>query len=920
MKRKLFTRLSFALILLSPVLLKSQTVYPYLQSCTPTSIYINWKTSSITQSLVEFGTAVNALTSSVNGSTQTLTDVNYPGTYLYHSVQLRNLIPNTLYYYKVTTGTFTSAICSFKTLPSPGAAATADGHIRFLIMGDNELKDKFRFDSLMVKAKRKCEEKYAGAIQENISGILMLGDQVNEGTLGSYDSIHFAKSKYLSPYLPIQTTVGENETNGTLKLTAYNNLFYYDSLGYKGIYSNSENYYAYQAGNVLIVNLSTEHVGNTQFTWLQQIIDAANADATIHWIISLGHRPYQAEQYIGDISPWIRNTVVPYLISSPKYLMHVGGHHHLYARGQLKNNPVYNVISGGTAYDQFWEMSQQEDMEDVQKTIPNWAYNIVDVDVSNGKVDVETYSIGSSFKWKNNQLIDAFHRYKNKQAPSTPSITNTFADSLQLPYTSTGSAFNSSAGELLNSTQYQIANSKTFSTVEKEVYRDYENLFGYVVTADSSKDQNAGVNILNLQLPQWSLPNGKHYVRVRYRDRNLEWSGWSSVDSFKVVKSVAGIITLSTDKKSYELTDSVKVSYTNGPGQPKDWIGIFKAGTVPGAGTVIQRAYTTASNGSWLIKNISTTGQYYIAFFTNDTYTELTPRVPVFIGSIPVVTTNKTNYLIGEVVNVNYTHAPVLAKDWVGVYKVGSELAGIDPNNWDYVSSASGQIQVSNLAKGYYFASYFLQDGFMEAGARTYFTVEEQTADTITNLALNKSVYKLGEAISVTWTDAPGLPKDELIIYSAGSTPGTSTPDSRTYTNAIAEGIASISGIKLPKSPGGYFISMYTNDVFSEISNRVNFTVIDSVITSVKQTEADAKDLTIYPNPVSQNNTALIESTQIINRIELMDIVGRIFFAADHINSKTYSVRNLNLPTGVYYIRVYEADDKIRIGKLVIEN
>lgn len=918
MKKKLITRLSFILILLTPVFLKSQPIYPYLQSCSSTSIYINWKTTSNTQSLVEFGTTATSLTTAVNGSVQTLSDVNYPGNYVYHTVKLNNLSPNTLYYYKVTTGTLTSEVNSFKTLPLPGNAATADGHIRFLIMGDNELKSA-RYDSLMVKAKRKCEQKYAGEIQQNVSGILMMGDQVNEGTLGSYDSVHFAKSKYLSPFIPIQTAVGENELDGTLKLSAYEKLFYYDSLSYKGIYSHTENYYAYQAGSVLIIYLSTEHTGNTQFNWLQQIVTAANADATVQWIISIGHRPYQAEQYVGDISPWIRNTVVPYLTSSPKFLMQVAGHHHLYARGQLKDTPVYNVISGGTAYDQWWNMSNEEDMDDVQKTIPNWAYNIVDVDVINGKVDVETYSIGSAFKWKNNELIDVFHRYKNKAVPLTPSITNTFGDSLQFPYTITGSAFNSPAGELLNSTEFQISSSSTFSALEKDYYRDYEDLFGYVVTADSSKDVNANVNIMNLDLPLWSIPNGKHYVRLRYRDRNLEWSGWSTVDSFKVVKSVAGVTTLSTNKKSIELIDSVKVTYANGPGQAKDWIGIFKTGTTPGAGTVIQRAYTSGTNGSLFFKNISTAGQYYIAFFTNDTYTELTPRVPVYFGTIPVLTTSKTKYIVGDTAIVSFTHAPAFKDDWVGIYKVGSSLAGVDPNNWDYIYAASGQLKVANLTKGYYFASYFLENSFAEAGERTYFTVEEQTADTITNLALNKSVYKLGETIIASWTDAPGLAKDELIIYSSGSTPGTSTAVSTLYTNALASGSVSLTNGRLPKVPGNYFISMYTNDVFTEISNRVNFTVVDTVITSIKQFEAEANAIKIYPNPVSKSGSLLIESEELIQKVELMDIVGRIISSTDQVNAKSFSMINMNVPSGIYYVRIYQKNEKMKTGKIVIE-
>jgi hypothetical protein len=58
---------------------------------------------------------------------------------------------------------------------------------------------------------------------------------------------------------------------------------------------------------------------------------------------------------------------VPLLVTSDKYLMHVGAHHHLYHRGQLKNSPTYQIISGGTAWDQYWGMSNEKDFDDVQK-------------------------------------------------------------------------------------------------------------------------------------------------------------------------------------------------------------------------------------------------------------------------------------------------------------------------------------------------------------------------------------------------------------------------------------------------------------------------------------------------------------------------------------------------------------------------
>ncbi|HWY36052.1 MAG TPA: fibronectin type III domain-containing protein, partial [Nitrosopumilaceae archaeon] len=216
-----------------------KTVYPYLQVASPNSIYVCWKTSSGSQSQVQYGSSSGNLTQTTNGSTMVLTDNGYPNNYFYHKVKLTGLSPNTKYYYKVVTDTFSSAVYDFKTLPLPGNAATSNGHIRFLIMGDNQIKAEPRYDSLMSAAKRKVYQKYGGDPADGVSLIFNVGDQVDVGTLDHYENVHFGKSKLLSPYLPIQTTVGNHETYGTLQLSAYYDHFFYDSLTYQGISSGT---------------------------------------------------------------------------------------------------------------------------------------------------------------------------------------------------------------------------------------------------------------------------------------------------------------------------------------------------------------------------------------------------------------------------------------------------------------------------------------------------------------------------------------------------------------------------------------------------------------------------------------------------------------------------------------------------------
>lgn len=808
---------------LAPALSEAQNVYPYLQAITPSSIVVNWKTGAAVSPVVRYGTSAAALTTTLTGSTQVMTDVGYSNNYFYHTVKLHNLQPATKYYYRVVSDSDSSEVCSFRTLPQTGTAPNSSGHLRFLILGDNQIKAQPRYDSLMVSARRKMTELYGPDYNDSVSFILNLGDQVDVGTLDHYENVHLKKSRYLSPYLPIQTAVGNHETYGTLQMQAYHDHFYLDSMNYKGIYSGSEDYYAFQAGNLVIAYMNTENTGGGQLNWIKKVIDTATADPSVKWIITIAHRPYQAEQYVGDISSWIRNTVVPYAMQSPKFFMHVGAHHHLYARGQMKDVPAYNIISGGTAWDQYWGMATEQNFDDVQKTISQWAYQLVDVDMVNDKIDVTTYSIGSIYGTRDNRVIDSFHRYKNSPAPLQPSISNTFPDSLELPLTLTGSAFQSNAGEQLNSTEFQVSLSRNFTVTEKTSYRHYEDLFGAVpgATPDTSADQNLNVDINQYTLPVGSLPNGWHYVRLRHRDRNQSWSAWSETDSFKVYNSIVIDPALTLDTNRYLPGDTIHVTFSNGSPDPNAWIGIYKKGQTPGASTPSQTwQYTNSTNGI-LAFTLSSANEYFVAYFGNSGYTEVATRKSFYYGPSPVLTTSAPNYSVGQTVPITYSNGPALANDWIGVYKIGMTPGGPASIKWTYINSSNGVYNVTGLGKGYYFASYFLRDQYFEAGPRTFFSV----GDTITTLTTNQTTYNLGEYISATWVDGPGNPKDWLGIYHEGDNPNVDPLISYTYIDGLPAGSRNIPDSAMPQQTGNYYIVLFTNDSYNEVSNRVSFTM-----------------------------------------------------------------------------------------------
>ena len=459
------------------------------------------------------------------------------------------------------------------------------------------------------------------------------------------------------------------------------------------------------------------------------------------------------------------------------------------------------------------------------------------------KIDVTSYSIGSIYTradgvFVNNRIIDSFHRYKNIAAPVKPAITNSFPDSLQLPLTIAGSAFQSISGERLNSTDFQVALDRNFSVVEKTAYRHYEDLFGTVAGAnpDTTANANLNVNILQYTLAAGSIPNGKHYTRVRYRDRNQSWSAWSNVDSFKVYNSVNANARIVLDTNRYATGKTIYVTFSNGSANANAWIGIYKKGQTPGSSTTATTwKYTNATNGTMTF-TLTQANEYYAVMFLDGGYTEAAPRVPFYYGSIPVLSTTLPNYAVGQTVPITFTGGPALNKDWVGIYKIGMVPGPTPSVKWVYTTAnggtpttanpnvANGIFNATGLAKGYYFATYLLQDAYTEASSRIYFSV----GDTITKLTINKTAYDLGEYISATWIDGPGNPKDWLGIY-----PDTAVNDnfiSYTYIDGKPAGSKNIADTSMPNLPGNYYIVLFTNDSYDEVSNRVNFQMRDHAL------------------------------------------------------------------------------------------
>ncbi len=502
-----------------------KTILPYLQSPAESSMWVSWKTTTVEPGKVVYGLSGEELLNEVKANSEQLDSA-----YVWNSAKLSGLKPGTMYNYQVHTESGKSDILTFKTFPVPGYNK---GHFRFAILGDHQVVADDRYERLIAACKAKAEELYGVPVYESIQLLINDGDQVDVGgDLKQYEELHFRQGAALNTQVPSMTVVGNHEYYGDADLSNYFAHFQYSNVAYKGLKGDDgEHYYAFQAANLLFIMLDSNKDWQRQADWVKEVVAEATTDSNIDFIITVAHHPIMAEQYINDISVFIRDKVIPVLTKTEKSIMFIAGHHHLYHRGQLTNDNLYHIISGGASWDQRWGQSEERDLEEVQKTIDHFSYQIVDIDLKNKEMTIDTYSIGHADMPLDNVLIDSFHKKLDNKAPRRPKLRGKKTPKGSITFTSTNAGTND-----INSTEFQISTTKNFETMAYRLKRDYENLFGTTgPPAWETIDLNKGVNIFKLYVNDEILnTKGWYYIRARIRDKNLLWSDWSKPRQFKV--------------------------------------------------------------------------------------------------------------------------------------------------------------------------------------------------------------------------------------------------------------------------------------------------------------------------------------------------------------------------------------------------
>lgn len=748
---------------------------PYLNNVTAHSACINWKTSSdATGSILKLGTRKDALDKILKSTGKELA-----ANYFWNTVKIENLSPATTYYYKVESNGVLSAVYSFHTMPENGDKEK----IRILLIGDHQHNEHSDYEWMLKAAHRKANELYGeAAMNEHFRLLLNVGDQVDGGRLTEYELKHLYKSRLVMSSLPIMTTVGNHETIGDSELKLYDGHYsLYGQLDYQGIKSGTAKYYAYQIGSLLIIVLNSDGTTSEQKAWLKQVIKAADIDPSVTFIMASQHRPLYAEQWNNDVSPWMKNQIMPILASSPKFVLDYAGHHHLYARGQMTEYPVYHIISGGgvgttaEVYEQLWGNTPDNKDEDaVQKTIDHWTYQIVEFDPVTKTMTVDSYSIGNSRLALDNVLVDRFSRCLSDNAkPDTPHIqeieANKFPFAIKQQKEISG----------LHSAQYQMAEDESFQQIVLDRVITYENFYD-VDENFMPKNLNSSGIVTSLILEDGSVAKGTYFVRCRNRNMNLNWSEYSNAIKVNVTAQSTKP-SLQLDKRIYGTDEEITISYENAPMGQGAWVGLYEYYKKPAEGQYSKEwAYTTDTNGTLKLK-IAEPGEYYAVLFSDGGYNVIAGRIP-FIVTDNCNETDKQfslkmkEYVLAEDedIVVELKNAPLLPKDWVGVYNVNQVredqpvVGGIVSYVWAYAKEVNQELNLckgsvnQKPTKGYYFVEYFFSEAYTSFFSRDYFVIGKPAF-----VSAEKNEYVKGETIMLHCNNLPGWEKVSLSINDA---------------------------------------------------------------------------------------------------------------------------------------------------------
>jgi hypothetical protein len=250
-------------------------------------------------------------------------------------------------------------------------------------------------------------------------------------------------------------------------------------------------------------------------------------------------------------------------------------------------------------------------------------------------------------------------------------------------------------------------------------------------------------------------------------------------------QSGIGQVSLQTDRSLYNITKPITVTFSNGPGNAADWIGIYKIGDVPGTNESTDWLYVNGTQSATVgisagsvtfPAGLGTKGKYWVAFLENDGYTILKTDTIQVVDTLPTVILNKRTYNLGDTIVATFMNGPGNPTDWVGFYHPGDVPGGGDYSiDWLYVnglqwstdSIRNGTLVFPNPTTtqtvGPYWAGFFANDGYTLLDSTSFVVI---SADSVPpGPPTNVHAISAEFANLVLWDDVVNEPNAKYNVY-----------------------------------------------------------------------------------------------------------------------------------------------------------
>lgn len=318
-------------LLAAPTVLRG----PYLQSATPTSLVVRWRTDVTEASVVNYGLQPNQLTASAKAE----------GVTTEHIVQLSGLVPGTRYYYRVGAGTEKTesgedaaprgAVSAFTTPPTVGPAKAT----RIWVLGDPGTKTATQM------AVRDAYYRFTGQRETDLW--LILGDNAYpDGTDADYQKAIFEMYPETLRSSPLWPALGNHDGKSANSIThsgVYYDIFTLPTRGQAGgLPSGTEAYYSFDYANIHFVCLDSHDTDRAPDGAMAQWLKADLAATPREWIVAFFHHPtytkgtHDSDQDddSGGRMTDMRKNFLPLLEAGGVDLV-LTGHSHVYERSFL---------------------------------------------------------------------------------------------------------------------------------------------------------------------------------------------------------------------------------------------------------------------------------------------------------------------------------------------------------------------------------------------------------------------------------------------------------------------------------------------------------------------------------------------------------------------------------------------------------